>query len=152
VAAMLTVQNIMTSGVHVLTADTTLEDAAWQLGRHGVGGAPVVDEGGRVIGVLSKTDLIDRAPGSETMRVRDAMTPLVFYVRPDDPAKRAVRLMLHEHVHRLIVVREQGKLAGIVTTMDILRAVDRGLHFEGDAIVPNELHAEPAHAVEEKED
>ena len=57
------------------------------------------------------------------------MTPLVFFVRAEQPASAAVDLMLAEHVHRVLVLGRDGALDGIVSTTDVLRAVQRG---EGD--------------------
>lgn len=144
-AGMLKVQDIMSPGALVFTPETPLAQATDALIENNIGGAPVV-HAGRVIGVLSKTDLLDRGRAAET--VGEAMTPLVFYVRADEPAMTAVRLMRAEGIHRVIVVKGQGVLAGIVTTTDVLRALERGQSFhEGDALQASlGRHADPASA------
>src|SRR6185312_13965225 len=117
-----------------------------------VSGAPVLEHG-RIVGVVTKSDLVDprfRAPSSEPITVRDAMTKAVRAVRPGDPAMMAVHLMVDESVHRVVVVDERGKLAGIVSSLDILRALGRGDRLqEGDAAYEErkERHAEPASAM-----
>jgi len=129
---MMKVRDIMTREVCSVPVDALLEDASAELVSHGVSALPVLD-GGRVVGVLSKSDFVDRGPGAiENVRVGHAMTPLVFHVRTEDPAILAVRLMVAERVHRVIVLGEHGELEGIVSTMDIVRAIARGDDLRGD--------------------
>jgi CBS domain-containing protein len=53
--------------------------------------------------------------------VRDVMTPIVFAVRPQVPAKEVIEEMLRLHVHRLFVVGADGVLVGVIAMSDILR-------------------------------
>jgi len=53
------------------------------------------------------------------------MTRVVYAVRAEDPAVVAVRLMAEEKIHRVVVVHDDGSLAGIVVPMDILRVLAR---------------------------
>jgi len=140
---MLKVRDIMSAHALSFTPSTSIEDAASALTAHHIGGAPVV-EGGRVVGVLSKTDILD--PDRIGLVVGEFMTPLVIYLREDEPAMAAVRLMLAEGIHRVIVIKEMGKLVGIVTTTDVLKAIHHGHSFqEGDAVQARiEQHADPA--------
>jgi CBS-domain-containing membrane protein len=129
------VRDIMTTEVVTLVASTSLDDAARSLTYHQVTGAPVLEHG-RIVGVVSKSDLVDprhRSAGDTKPTVRDAMTRIVHAVRPGDPAMSAVRLMVDQSVHRAVVVDEKGKLAGIVSPMDVLRALARG-----DAVQEND--------------
>ncbi len=149
----LRVRDIMTTDVFTLSRDETMQEAARALSNQRVGGAPVIDNG-RIIGVVSKSDLLEvaahRDPAGERLYVNDVMTHLVFAVRPGDPAILAVRLMVEEGIHRAVVVDEQGKLVGIVTPMDVLRAIVRGKQLQ-DVDAPDSdfmPHAEPAVAVQ----
>lgn len=139
------VRDIMTSGVLTLSPSMPLDEAGWTLSHHGIGGAPVTKDG-VVVGVLSKSDLVDRWPGGKSLRVADAMTPMVLFVRPEAPASAAVGMMLAEGVHRVLVIGQGGELLGIVTATDVLRAIDRGT---GDLTPAPEdgRHADPAPAV-----
>lgn len=124
---MLRVRDIMTRKVISISGDTPIDAAAWRLASEGVSGAPVRDRSGNVIGVLTTRDLVDpmRHNGTE-MRVEEVMTPAVWAVHPDVPAIEAVELMVTKNIHRVIVVRESGRLEGIVTSMDVMQAlVDR---------------------------
>jgi CBS domain-containing protein len=107
---------------------------------HCIGGAPVV-EGGRLVGMISKTDLIGKQGGA---KVSDLMTSYVQFVRPGDAAQLAIDLMLSEHIHRVVVVGSEHRVLGMVTMTDILRAVQRGdtLH-----VPPEFPHDEPAAAL-----
>lgn len=114
----------MTRDVYSLPADKSVESAAWRLSLDGMSGAPVRDAKGTVIGVLSATDLID--PLCKGTTVGDKMNPCVWAVAPDAPVMDAVNLMVAKDIHRVLVLSGPGKLAGIVTTMDILRAIADG--------------------------
>jgi CBS-domain-containing membrane protein len=146
------VRDIMTTKVITLRRDATTGEAARCLTNHRVSGAPVVD-GSRIVGVVSKTDLLDMrtrpsVPGDVT--VDDVMTHLIFAVRPGDPAMLAVRLMVEEGIHRAVVVDAGGKLAGLVSPMDVLRALARGdsVQDRQESVTAREIHAEPAVAVQ----
>jgi len=148
----LRIRDIMTPEVKTLPAAESAEEAARRLCHWRVGGAPVIDRG-RIVGVLSKSDLVDpqNRPSEDGQPTVDAvMTPLVYAVRPSDPAMLAVRLMAEEGIHRVVVVDQGGKLAGIVSTMDVIRALAKGeqvLDFvEAEGQSPE--HAEPAVAVQ----
>jgi CBS-domain-containing membrane protein len=136
---MLRVGDIMTRNVFTLSEQTSLEEAAWGLTANAVSGAPVRDHHGRLVGVLSKTDLVDPARAEtrgEIPTVADAMTPALLALRVDNPAMDAVRLMVADGIHRVIVIDERGRLAGIVTPMDVLRALACGLRFEAESRAP----------------
>lgn len=140
---MLRVRDIMSVQALSFTPGTSIDEAVSVLTAHHIGGAPVVD-GGRVVGVISKTDILD--PDRIGRVVGEVMTPLIIYLRADEPAMAAVRLMLAEGIHRVIVIKEMGKLAGIVTTTDVLKAIHHGESFqEGDEVQAKILlHADPA--------
>jgi CBS domain-containing protein len=113
-------------------------------------GAPVIDEVGKIVGVVSQSDLLQyqrqgapagpHAPsyyyetdGEALVRrlqaevpsgatVQELMTPAAFTTGETTPLETVARFMLKHRVHRIIITR-QGKLAGIVTSMDLLRAL-----------------------------
>jgi predicted transcriptional regulator len=121
----LRVKDVMTEAIVLLRAEMSV-DEAWELfHRCGVTGAPVLDARGRLAGVLSTYDLADprrREPGASA-RVGDLMTRMAFAVRAEDPVLAAVRLMAEENIHRVLVVHDDGTLAGVVVPMDILRSL-----------------------------
>src|SRR5206468_2475387 len=115
----------------------------------GFSAAPVIDQAGRPVGVLSRTDLlvhereqVEPVKPPETYErdelgravpagfqvervdealVRDIMTPAVFSVTPETPARTVVSQLLGLNVHRLFVVDGAGVLVGVISTVDVLR-------------------------------
>ncbi len=116
--------DVMTRDVFTLDATTPAETAAWELSIRGYTGAPVRDARGRLVGVLSRSDLTDpeRVQGNlDGKEVQDLMTPALFSLEPSDSANRAIRLMVREGIRRVLVMERNGTLVGIVTASDILR-------------------------------
>ncbi len=125
---------LMTPSPVSIRESATVREAIELLTRRGISGAPVIDEAGRPVGVVSRADILvhDRetvdyvAPADDEEktgadRVRDIMTPAVFCVPPDAPASRVVREMTELKVHRLFVVDELGVLIGVISVLDVLR-------------------------------
>ncbi len=99
---------------------TVGELAAWLVDK-GVSGAPVLDRAGRMTGVVSATDIVDGTSlEGDTRSVADIMTPTAFTVPDSTPLAEVARTMVAGRVHRLLVTRN-GRVAGIVTTLDVLR-------------------------------
>jgi predicted transcriptional regulator len=147
---MLKISDVMTQDVFTLADSTPAETAAWELAVRGYTGAPVRDARGRLVGVLSRSDLNDpeRIQGSlETKEVRDLMTPALFTLDPSEPATRAARLMVREGIGRVVVTDKTGALVGIVTSSDILSQVsdgfDVGLPVGGARNAPAESRFAP---------
>jgi CBS-domain-containing membrane protein len=130
---MLRIRDIMTTNVYTVEADASAEEVAWGLTRRHVGGAPARDGQGNLVGVISSSDLVNPEPaqwirGEAT--VGDLMSPEVISLYADDPAMAAVVEMAKRDIHRIVVLGEDSKLAGIVTPMDVVRAVARGACFD----------------------
>ncbi|MDH5578132.1 MAG: CBS domain-containing protein [Betaproteobacteria bacterium] len=142
-AADIMVKDVVTVGPEAPVMDI----AALMLERR-ISGLPVVDGGGRILGIVSEGDLI-RRPEIDTDRVklgwlrllltddesrardfvkhhgrtaREVMTQPAHSVAPDTPLGEVVRLMERHRIKRLPVV-ERGKLVGLVTRTDLLRAL-----------------------------
>lgn len=119
---MRNIRDVMEANVFWLAADTPLGIAADELSKRDISGVPVCDPQGHVVGVLSKTDLVQAFNAAPDGRVAaDIMTPIALTVKPDDSMDLAIKLMAFEGVHRLLVVSESGNLEGIITSMDVLR-------------------------------
>ena len=80
------------------------------------------------MGVLSLADIVvhDRESGFHVerpglTRVRDMMTPAVFSIAPDAPARRVVEDMVALKIHRLFVVDTDGVLLGVISALDVLK-------------------------------
>jgi predicted transcriptional regulator len=117
------VREIMEPNVVWLPEDMPLKQAAEVLSERQIGGGPVCARDGKVVGMVSKTDLTEYyGSANEARLVRDVMTPETLAVDPEAPVERAIELMAFEGVHRLLVLDGES-LAGIVTSMDVLRAL-----------------------------
>jgi CBS-domain-containing membrane protein len=130
---MLRIGDIMTKNVYTVEADASALEAAWGLTRRHIGGAPARDGDGNLVGMLSSTDLVNPEPaqwirGEPT--VGDLMNPDVISLYAEDPAMAAVTEMVKRDIHRVVVLDQDSKLAGIVTPMDVMRALARGARFD----------------------
>jgi CBS-domain-containing membrane protein len=130
---MLRIKDIMTKRVYIVDAEASAEEAAWGLTRRHIGGAPARDADGNLVGVLSSSDLVNPEPaqwirGEAT--VGDLMNPDVITLSADDPAMAAVDQMAKRAIHRIVVLDQDSKLAGIVTPMDVVRALAAGRRFD----------------------
>jgi predicted transcriptional regulator len=129
VLGMLRVRDIMTKDVFTLEAKASALEAAWALTRRAINCAPVRDTEGKIIGMLSKSDLVNPEP-QEWIKgealVEDLMTPNVLGLYEDDLAAAAARGLAESNVHQSVVYNADGKLVGIVAAMDIVKAVARG--------------------------
>lgn len=134
---MLCVRDIMTKKVYTVDFDASAEEAAWGLTRRQIGAAPVRNLEGQLVGMLTKDDLVDPAPVQWIKKeptVGDLMDPEVVAVYEDDAALVAAHEMASKNMHRLIVLNTDNQLVGIVSAMDIVGAVDRGLSFAVDDV------------------
>jgi CBS-domain-containing membrane protein len=126
---MVTVEEIMTRRVLTLDPEATIDDAAWGLTMKGVSGAPVRDAEGHLLGVLSKSDVVakrDSLDGGSPHTVKEAMTPALIAVQATDSVMVAAQRMVDTGTHRAVVVDAAGHMVGIVTPMDVVKALVTG--------------------------
>jgi len=136
------VADVMTTEVLTVNPDTSLKQVAELLSRCGISGLPVVDAERRVLGVVSEADIIlkerrRRQPGfwrrvfdsddplsakASARTAGEAMTSPAVTVTAERRVDAAAALMLDRQVNRLPVLDRAGKLAGIVTRADLVRA------------------------------
>ena len=142
------VKSIMTAKPLCVSMGTTVRELAELLIENEISGAPVIDMQERVVGVVSKTDLLDRclhqssdSSGSfmgtlaggleievefnadELGTVEEFMSVDPVTVAPDDSVAKVARRMAEERIHRVVVVDDERRVCGIVTSLDLLRAV-----------------------------
>jgi CBS domain-containing protein len=119
---------LMTTQVVSLLETAPLRDAVAMLVDRGFSGAPVVNEAGRAVGVLSLSDIVvhdrnrpDGPRAADRATVGDVMTPTVCSVTPSTPAGELIEKMLLLRVHRLFVTDNDGVLVGVIAMADVLR-------------------------------
>ncbi len=144
------VAEVMTEDVATLKSTTSVAEAIATLANNRVSGMPVEDEDGVIVGVISMTDVAthlsaqhapdDSEPSTfyDSVRllrlvdqllhksadaqnqVADIMSTMLVAVGPDAKIAEAARLMAQRRVHRLLVLDAGGKLAGIVSALDLV--------------------------------
>lgn len=116
------IREIMVVDVATLGPDDSLVTAAMRLRDARVGFAPVVSEGS-VLGVLTDRDIVVRGVANgrhmRLAKVLDILTPGAVHCSGDDDVKDAARLMVENHVRRLVVLDSDNKLAGVLSLTDI---------------------------------
>jgi CBS domain-containing protein len=144
-----TVADVMTPDPVSVTPNTVLKDAIQLLADKHIGGLPVIDEAGALVGVLSESDLMWQATGVDTpayimlldsviylknpnqynqelhkalgQLVKDVMTAKVITITPEKSLREAAHLMHDKRIRRLPVVNEGGQVVGMLTRGDIVR-------------------------------
>jgi chloride channel protein, CIC family len=119
----LTAADVMQRRVETLASSMPLEEAVQAFSRSHHRGFPVVDEG-RLVGIVTQSDLADRARRSvkpTSMTLADIMTPRPITVSPSDRLSQVLYLLNRFNLSRLPVT-ETHKLVGIITRADIIRA------------------------------
>jgi CBS domain-containing protein len=144
----------MNRDVVVVSPRMPLKDVARVLVNRHFSGVPVVDDEGKVLGVLSEADILakERGPGGassifgraleletwgqkhDARDAGDAMTAPAVTIRPQRSVAEAASLMLDRGVNRLPVVDADEKLVGIVTRADLVRAFVRD-----DSVIEREI-------------
>ncbi len=141
-----TVRNVMTHDVVTVREDTPYREIAEILTKHGISAVPVIDEFRHVRGIVSEADLLHKVEFAgeepvrrffETRRARDArskaggetardlMSRPAVTTMPGTKLGAAARLMDEEHVKRLPVTDDLGRIVGIVSRGDLLRVFQR---------------------------
>ena len=107
----------------VVTAspDQTVRDVDQMMSHRGVSGAPVVDEDGKVLGIISGTDIRPYLEVGESDAVSEAMTDEVITASEDVSPREALELMYEHKIERVPIVDDDDRLAGLVTMAGILQ-------------------------------
>ena len=122
-----TAQDIMTRRDAVLAfgPDEGLASAIEKLAERHFSGAPVIEDG-RVVGVISESDLIgleEKSPGEEDgMKVKDVMVKNAVTVKLTADLAEILKVMSSKKINRVIVVDQEGRLSGLIARDDVMRA------------------------------
>jgi CBS-domain-containing membrane protein len=165
-----TVEKIMTTRVVAVHRGASFKEMAARLRQERVSAFPVVDDDGRVVGIVSESDLLPKetldagwAAGlpemtsrvlgqadqqkAESVTAGQLMTEPAVTAAPGDTVEHAARQMYTHRVKRLPVTDAAGRLVGIISRTDVLSVFDRP---DGEIrreitenLIPNELRADP---------
>jgi CBS-domain-containing membrane protein len=146
------VEDLMVRDVNVIRTDNDVHELEKLLLRERIHGVPVVDGSGRLVGVVSQTDLlawhystgVDGASYYDVQKlmfrpedpsgklqlsdirsatVAEVMSPVVHCICPDQSIALAAARMITRQIHRLVVVDEAGRVLGTISPMDLLCAM-----------------------------
>jgi CBS domain-containing membrane protein len=144
VAPRIRVRDVMTKNVFKVKADAELNEVTNLLSEHRISGLPVVDENDRVIGVITEADVLSMAglrkehafkdiirhilgePLSrpkESRRLRDVMSSPAITIGPEADIREVALTLDEKRITSLPVVDEQGRLIGVISRADIVRAI-----------------------------
>lgn len=143
------IKDVMTTGVITVSSSDSVEKCAKLLQENDISGLPVVDEAGKVVGMITEGDLIRRAsrikapgyleilggliylgsPGkfveelqrAMALEVGKMMSKNVISIKPEESLETAATLMVRNNINRLPVVDDEGILVGIVARRDIMK-------------------------------
>lgn len=124
----LSVADVMNKKITSVRADQSMTDIANLFVEGQLSTAPVVDEQGCCVGVLSATDFLKRDSDSPDHISRDwdlaetHMTRAVQSVSGNATLLNAAKIMCAQHIHHLFVLDHDGRPVGVVSTMDIVAA------------------------------
>jgi CBS domain-containing protein len=155
------ISELMTEDVVAIGPDASLKDVAVILAERKISGLPVISEQRSVIGVVSEADILVKEQGPEPQHggffgwlleggladeeklaartAGEAMTSPAITIAAERQVSEAARLMVEKGIKRLPVVDAEGKLAGIVTRADLVKAFARP-----DAEIEREIREEVA--------
>jgi len=150
---MLQARDIMTTDILTVAPETSISELSKMLENRKIGGVPVVGKGGRLVGVITQSDLVERARDLELppainildfhfylqipshsihkvekmlgTTVGECMSPDPVTVAPDTPVAQIAALMAKQQVHTIPVIKA-GKIVGIIGKMDLVRAMAQG--------------------------
>jgi len=142
----LLIKDWMTKDVVTAVPSTRMLDAHKLMRENKIRRMPVCDKKGRVVGIITRSDVRQAEPSGATslnvweinyllakLTVKEIMTADVTTVRPDDTLKTAATLMYQQRIGALPVVDEHNKLVGIITESDIFRVLIAWFNEELDA-------------------
>ena len=146
-----TVADVMHRNPITVKPQTPIKEAITILAEQCISGLPVVDDAGKLVGIISETDLLWQETGVEPplhimfldsviylenparydqelhkalgQTVGEVMSTHPVTVKSDQPLRKAAKLMQEKSIRRVAVTDDENKLIGILTTGDIVRAM-----------------------------
>ena len=131
-ADRIAIAELMSRDVACVRDDVSVESLSALFRDRAIGAAPVVNGEGFPIGIVTKSDLL-RERAENELTVVDLMTPVAYTLREDDPLSRAAAVMAIEHVHHLPVVAADGRVVGILSSLDFVRWIAAQSAFVDEA-------------------
>jgi CBS domain-containing protein len=122
---MTKIAEVMTDRPRAIAPQTSIREAARLMEEEDVGSLPVVEEGARLVGIVTDRDIAIRAVARglepEGTTVMDIASKDVYGLKPDDDLDEAIEMMARAQVRRLPVVVRDNELVGMVAQADVAR-------------------------------
>jgi CBS domain-containing protein len=120
----MTAKDLMTTEVITVGPAMTIKQLALTLIKNQISGAPVVDQRGKIVGIVSEADLVAKK-GKD---VRSIMNRKVISIVEETPVEEIAQLMSRHKIKRLPVMNGD-KMVGIVSRADLVNAIAMGKHL-----------------------
>jgi CBS domain-containing protein len=119
------IAEVMTDRPRAVTPQTSVREAAQLMEQEDVGSLPVVEDGARLVGIVTDRDIAVRVVGRgldpDATRVGEVATSDLVALTPEHDLDEALTLMAHEQVRRLPIVVRENELVGMLAQADIAR-------------------------------
>jgi len=120
------IREVMTTRPRAVTSEMSIREAARLMEEEDIGSLPIVEQGARLVGMLTDRDIAVRVVGHgldpDTTHVGQIASTDLVALTPDHDLDEALALMAREQVRRLPIVGRENELVGVVAQADIARA------------------------------
>jgi CBS domain-containing protein len=139
-AGIVLVRDVMTKNVRVVRPDSSVKEVVATMNKFDIGSIIVV-QGSRPVGIITERDILKRVVepclAPETLTARHVMTSPVLTIDENASVNEAAKLMAKKGVKKLLVMRNNDELAGIITFTDIVTKVPEMLSLLEELVRPH---------------
>ena len=117
------VMDIMSKNLVTVPIDASIQDCAKQMKNHGISSVVVINERGKLIGIVTKTDLVSTflVQSTVSLPITKIMTKKVITVSPDESIFEVESVLFNNEIRRVIVTKDKSPV-GIITYRDFIPA------------------------------
>jgi CBS domain-containing protein len=142
------VKDVMSSPVVTIKEDTSVNQVAELMDKHGLGGIIVTSKEEKPLGIITERDLVGRVLAKnvkpDSVKAEEVMTSPLITIEPDETIKEAARRMSRLNIRRLGVVY-RGQLIGVLSSKDVLAVVPELIEtIQERALIEGENRAQEA--------
>jgi CBS domain-containing protein len=124
---VLMVSDLMTTAIVTVRPDVQVREASTDMRLGAFRHLPVVDERGRLVGIVSDRDILRALGRPRDTTIAEIMTRDPVTIRDEAPAHLAAKIMLDRAISSVPVVNAEGRMVGLITQTDLLDVARRAL-------------------------